>query len=53
MMIRPRKKPFLTKYPEYKPDFVDYSLQIIKPHMFIVLTHSYNSLREENKHGFE
>ena len=46
-------KPFWAHYSEYKPDFVDYSLQIIKTHIFIDLTHSYDSLREENKHRFE
>ena len=33
-------KQFWAHYSEYKSDFVDYSLQIIKTHIFIDLTHS-------------
>ena len=46
-------KHFWAQYPQYQPNFVDYSLQIIKIHICIVLTQSQNSVREENKHGFE
>ena len=46
-------KQFWMQYLEYKPNFVDSSLQIIETHILIGLTHSWNSLREENKHGLE
>ena len=47
------KKQVWSQYPEYKLNCVDYTLQIIKRHIFMVLSHFENSLREENKHGFE
>ena len=46
-------KPSQVQYPEYKPNFVDKSLKVIKTNIFIVLTHSQNSFREKSKHGFE
>ena len=33
-------KQFWAKHPEYKLNFIDYSLQIIKTHLFTVLTQS-------------
>ena len=41
------EKVILGQYPEYTPNFVDYSFQIIKIRVFIVLTYSWNSSRKK------